>query len=69
MKCDHAYIVTNVAKCNEVIGEWEPHGEDLEAILDTCNNYRLISLMGHITKIILRVIMNRIKKKIHDEVS
>jgi len=34
-----------------------------------CSNYRLISLMSHVTKIILRVLMNRIKKKIHAEVS
>ncbi|XP_069976490.1 uncharacterized protein [Penaeus vannamei] len=28
-----------------------------------CSNYRLISLISHITKVILRVIMNRFKKK------
>ena len=34
-----------------------------------CSNYRLISLMSHVTKIILRVLMNRIKMKICAEVS
>ena len=34
-----------------------------------CSNYRLISLMSHVTKIILRVLMNRIKMKIYAEVS
>ena len=34
-----------------------------------CGNYRLISLMSHVAKIILRVLMNRIKKKIYAEVS
>ena len=34
-----------------------------------CSNYRLISLMSHVTKIILRVLMNRIKKKIYAEES
>ena len=29
-----------------------------------CNNYRLISLMSHITKIILRILVNRNKKRI-----
>ena len=40
-----------------------------EGDLLKCSNYRLISLMSHVTKIILRVIMNRIKKKIYTEVS
>ena len=34
-----------------------------------CSNYRVISLMSHVTKIILCVIMIRIKKKIYAEVS
>ena len=34
-----------------------------------CSNYRLISLMSHITKIILRVVVARIKNKINPEVS
>lgn len=31
------------------------------------SNYRLISLMSHITKILIRIIMTRMKKVIHTE--
>jgi len=34
-----------------------------------CGNYRLISLMSHITKIILRIIMRRIRNKLLPEIS
>ena len=34
-----------------------------------CGNYRLISLMSHITKLILRVIMRRIRNKLLPEIS
>jgi len=34
-----------------------------------CENHRTISLMSHCTKILLKVIMQRNKKKIHDEIS
>ena len=34
-----------------------------------CRNYGLISLMSHVTKIILRVLMNSIKMKIYAKVS
>ena len=34
-----------------------------------CRNYRLISLISHITKIILRVIMRRIRNKLLPEIS
>ena len=34
-----------------------------------CSNFRTISNMNHSTKIVLRVIMNRIRKTIHEEVS
>ena len=34
-----------------------------------CSNYRLISLMSHITKIILRVVMTRVRNKINPEIS
>lgn len=33
-----------------------------------CNNYRLLSLMSHITQNILRLIMTRNKKKKQDEI-
>ena len=33
-----------------------------------CNNYRLISLMSHVTKIIIRVIMARVRNKINPEI-
>ena len=33
-----------------------------------CGDYRLISLMPHVTKIFLRVILNRIKTRINLEV-
>lgn len=33
------------------------------------SNYRLISLMSHITKILIRIIMTRMKKVIHTEIS
>ena len=32
-----------------------------------CDNYRLISLMNHIMKIILRILMNRNKRRINEE--
>jgi len=34
-----------------------------------CSNYRLISLMSHITKILIRILMFRMKKVIHNEIS
>ena len=34
-----------------------------------CSNFRTISIMNHSTKIILRVIMNRMRQIIHEEVS
>ena len=34
-----------------------------------CSNFRTVSIMNHSTKIILRVIMNRMRKIIHKEVS
>ena len=34
-----------------------------------CDNYRLISLMSHITKIILRILMNRNKRRINEAIS
>jgi len=34
-----------------------------------CGNYRLISLMSHVTKIILRVIMRRVRNKLLPEIS
>ena len=34
-----------------------------------CENFRTISIMSHVTKVILRVIMLRIKNKIHPEIS
>ena len=34
-----------------------------------CSNYRLINLMSHITKIILRVVMARVRNKINPEIS
>ena len=34
-----------------------------------CDNYRLISLMSHIMKIILRIIMNRNKRRINEAIS
>ena len=34
-----------------------------------CSNFRTLSIMNHSTKIILRVIMNRMRKIIHEEVS
>ena len=33
------------------------------------SNYRLISLMSHITKILIRILMFRMKKVIHNEIS
>ena len=34
-----------------------------------CGNYRLVSLMSHITKIILRIIMRRVRNKLLPEVN
>ena len=34
-----------------------------------CNEYRTISLMSHVAKLLLRIIMERIKNKIEDEIS
>ena len=34
-----------------------------------CDNYRLISLISHITKIILRILMNRNKRRINEPIS
>ena len=34
-----------------------------------CDNYRLISLMSHITKIVLRILMNRNKRRINEAIS
>ena len=34
-----------------------------------CANYRLMSLMSHITKIILRAVMRRRRNKLHPEIS
>ena len=34
-----------------------------------CDNYRLISLMSHIVKIILRILMNRNKRRINEAIS
>ena len=34
-----------------------------------CSNYRLISLVSHITKIILRVVMARVRNKTNAEIS
>ena len=34
-----------------------------------CDNYRLISLMSHILKIILRILMNRNKRRINEAIS
>ena len=36
--------------------------------LSNCNNYRLISLMSHVTKIILRIILARVRNKINPEI-
>ena len=34
-----------------------------------CSNYRLISLMSHITKILIRILMFRMKKVIHNKIN
>ena len=34
-----------------------------------CDNYTLINLMSHITKIILRILMNRNKRRINEAIS
>ena len=34
-----------------------------------CENHRTISLMPHLIKILLRIIKNRIKKKVHYEIA
>ena len=36
---------------------------------DSCENFRTISLMSHVTKILLRVIINRMRNKINFEIS
>ena len=37
--------------------------------LKECSNYRTISLMSHASKIMLRIIMNRMKVKLEEEIS
>ena len=45
------------------------HSSSKKGDLLECGNYRLISLMSHITKIIVRIIMRRVRNKLLPEIS
>ena len=55
--------------CNRIwrTGELSPHGQSLiitlpkKGILQLCQNYRTISLISHSSKVMLKVILNRLK--------